>query len=65
MDGVINFLRFTIITGVSLYLAYIGPTPGFLTNISLEQWWIPFLLKFYVLEIVLLSIIPRKRRKAE
>ena len=64
MSGLFNFLRFWLITGASIFLTYIVPSPNFLTSsFASKQWWIPLLIKFIVIEIALLIIIPKKRKK--
>jgi uncharacterized membrane protein YhhN len=66
MTGIINFLRFLAITAASFFIAYIVPSPAFLaSSFAREQWWIPLLLKLIVIEIALLILIPKKRKKVE
>lgn len=64
MAGIINFVRFLLITGASLFLAYVVPSPNFLaSSFAYDQWWIPLLIKLILIEIALLIIIPKKRKK--
>ena len=64
MAGSINFVRFLLITGASLFLAYVVPSPNFLaSSFTYDQWWIPLLIKLILIEIALLIIIPKKRKK--
>lgn len=63
MTGIINFIRFCTITGASLFLAYVVPSPSFLLNsFASKQWWIPLLIKLIAIEIALLIIIPKRRK---
>ena len=63
MAGIINF-KFLLITGASLFLAYVVPSPNFLaSSFAYDQWWIPLLIKLISIEIVLLFIFRKKRKK--
>jgi hypothetical protein len=57
-------MRFWLITAASLFLAYVVPSPNFLaSSFAYEQWWIPLLIKLIMIEVALLIIIPRKRKR--
>ena len=63
MAASVNFIRFLLITGAALFLAYVVPSPSFLaSSFAYDKWWIPLLIKLIVIEVALLIIIPKKRK---